>query len=93
MHPAPGKSRAIISYEKLSQIQRKEHSTEGAYEEEELKNDPPKTTKEPDRGWMNFLVFVVIAKTWNSPFYIMAFAFLQVGWFCLFNPRQYHSRI
>ena len=57
MHPAPGKSRAIISYEKLSQIQGKEHSTKGAYEEEESKNPPPKTTKEPDRGLTNILAF------------------------------------
>ena len=61
MHPAPGKSCAIISHEKLSQLQGRDQSTNGAYEEEESKNPPPKTTKEADIGWINFLAFFVIA--------------------------------
>ncbi|WKA02608.1 hypothetical protein VitviT2T_020777 [Vitis vinifera] len=49
---APGKSRAIISHEKLSQLQGRDQSTNGAYEEKESKNPPPKTTKEADIGRM-----------------------------------------
>uniref|UniRef100_A0A2N9IZG4 ABC transporter domain-containing protein n=1 Tax=Fagus sylvatica TaxID=28930 RepID=A0A2N9IZG4_FAGSY len=49
---SPGSSRAIISHEKLSQIQGSEASCDGAHVDEKSRNSPSQISLEPNKGRM-----------------------------------------
>ncbi|KAK9291868.1 hypothetical protein L1049_019818 [Liquidambar formosana] len=66
----PGRSRAIISHEKLSQIQASTNSSNGVHVEEKHRNSPPKTIMESDKGRM-VLPFEPLTVTFqNVQYYI-----------------------
>ena len=59
-HLAPGSSRAVISHEKLSQIQESEDSRDGSCLEKKSGNSPAQNSIEPNKGFINFIVLLLI---------------------------------
>ena len=59
-HLAPGSPRAIISHEKLSQIQGSEDSRDGSRLEKKSGNSPTQNSIEPNKGFFDFIVLLLI---------------------------------
>ncbi|KAK7848318.1 pleiotropic drug resistance protein 3 [Quercus suber] len=57
---SPGSSRAVISHEKLSQIQGSEDSRDGSCLEKKYGNSPAQNGIEPNKGFINFIVLLLI---------------------------------
>ena len=60
IHLVPGSSRAVISHEKLSKIQGSEDSFDGSQLEEKSGNSPAQNSIEPNKGFINFIVLLLI---------------------------------
>ena len=59
-HLAPGSPRAVISHEKLSQIQGGEDSRDGSRLGKKSGNSPAQNSIEPNKGFFDFIVLLLI---------------------------------
>ena len=59
-HQAPGSPRVVISHEKLSQIQGIKDSRDGSHLEKKYGNSPTQNSIEPNKGFINFIVLLLI---------------------------------
>ena len=60
IHLAPGSSCAVISHEKLSQIQGGEDSRDGSRLEKKSGNSLAQNSIEQNKGFINFIVLLLI---------------------------------